>query len=40
MTDEALGLGVFGVPTWSSARRLYWGDDRLDEAAEAYRQAA
>jgi 2-hydroxychromene-2-carboxylate isomerase len=36
-TDEALGLGVFGVPTVAVEAQLYWGDDRLREAATAYR---
>jgi 2-hydroxychromene-2-carboxylate isomerase len=40
VTDEALALGVWGVPTVVLGKELYWGDDRLDEAAEAYRQAA
>jgi len=32
-TDEALALGVFGVPTVAVAGELFWGDDRLPEAA-------
>ncbi len=36
-TDEALALGVFGVPTILIGEQLFWGDDRLDEAAAAYR---
>jgi 2-hydroxychromene-2-carboxylate isomerase len=36
-TDEALALGVFGVPTVAVEAQLYWGDDRLREAATAYR---
>jgi 2-hydroxychromene-2-carboxylate isomerase len=36
-TDEALALGVFGVPTVAIEAELYWGDDRLPEAATAYR---
>jgi 2-hydroxychromene-2-carboxylate isomerase len=35
ITDEALGLGVFGVPTIAVGGELFWGDDRLDEAADA-----
>jgi 2-hydroxychromene-2-carboxylate isomerase len=31
--DEAVALGVFGVPTVVVGKRLFWGDDRLDEAA-------
>jgi 2-hydroxychromene-2-carboxylate isomerase len=36
-TDEALALGVFGVPTVVIGVELFWGDDRLDEAAAAHR---
>jgi 2-hydroxychromene-2-carboxylate isomerase len=36
-TDEALGLGVFGVPTIALGTELYWGDDRLEEAADEAR---
>ncbi len=31
-TDEAVRLGVIGVPTVAVGARLFWGDDRLDEA--------
>jgi 2-hydroxychromene-2-carboxylate isomerase len=34
--EEALAAGVFGVPTVVVDDELYWGDDRLIEAAEAY----
>lgn len=34
-TDEALGKGVTGVPTVAIGERLFWGDDRLEEAAAA-----
>lgn len=34
-TDEAIELGVIGIPTVAVAGRLYWGDDRLEEAAGA-----
>ncbi len=34
-TDEALALGVFGVPTVIVDGRPFWGDDRLAEAASA-----
>jgi 2-hydroxychromene-2-carboxylate isomerase len=30
--DEAVSLGVFGVPTVVTGGQLFWGDDRLDEA--------
>jgi 2-hydroxychromene-2-carboxylate isomerase len=32
-TDAAHALGVFGVPTIAVDGELFWGDDRLDEAA-------
>jgi len=32
-TDDAVARGVTGVPTLIVGGRLYWGDDRLDEAA-------
>jgi 2-hydroxychromene-2-carboxylate isomerase len=31
-TDAALELGVTGVPTVAVGDRLFWGDDRLEEA--------
>jgi len=34
-TDEALARGVAGVPTVAVGERLFWGDDRLEEAAAA-----
>lgn len=36
-TDEALGRGVFGVPTVAVGGELFWGDDRLEDAARAAR---
>ncbi len=36
-TEQALTLGVVGVPTVAIDTRLFWGDDRLEEAAAAYR---
>jgi 2-hydroxychromene-2-carboxylate isomerase len=35
--DEAVALGVFGVPTVVVGGQLFWGDDRLDEAAAQVR---
>jgi 2-hydroxychromene-2-carboxylate isomerase len=35
ITDEALQLGVFGVPTIAIGDELYWGDDHLQRAADA-----
>jgi 2-hydroxychromene-2-carboxylate isomerase len=32
-TDEAIALGVQGVPTVAIGDKLFWGDDRLEEAA-------
>jgi 2-hydroxychromene-2-carboxylate isomerase len=37
VNDEALAAGVFGVPTVLVGDELFWGDDRLEDAAEAYR---
>jgi 2-hydroxychromene-2-carboxylate isomerase len=32
-TDAALAAGVQGVPTVAVGERLFWGDDRLEDAA-------
>lgn len=32
-TDEAIAAGAFGVPTVTVTDTLFWGDDRLAEAA-------
>jgi 2-hydroxychromene-2-carboxylate isomerase len=37
VTDEALAAGVFGVPTVLLAKTQFWGDDRLEDAAAAFR---
>jgi 2-hydroxychromene-2-carboxylate isomerase len=34
-TDEAIAHGVQGVPTVRVGDQLFWGDDRLEEAAAA-----
>ena len=34
-TDAALDRGVTGVPTVAIGEELFWGDDRLEEAAAA-----
>ena len=34
-TDEAAARGVIGVPTVAVGDELFWGDDRLEEAAAA-----
>jgi 2-hydroxychromene-2-carboxylate isomerase len=39
-TDAAFALGVLGVPTVAVAGELFWGDDRLEEAAVAAAQDA
>jgi len=38
-TDEAYERGVFGVPTVSIGDELFWGDDRLEDAAATLRSA-
>jgi 2-hydroxychromene-2-carboxylate isomerase len=38
-TDAAHALGAFGVPTISVAGELFWGDDRLEDAAVLLRLA-
>jgi len=37
-TDAAHELGVFGVPTIAVDGELFWGDDRLQNAADALEQ--
>ena len=39
-TERAHDLGVFGVPTAAVGEDLFWGDDRLEDAARALREAA
>jgi 2-hydroxychromene-2-carboxylate isomerase len=34
-TEEALGRGVVGVPSLAIGEQVFWGDDRLSEAARA-----
>jgi len=34
-TDEAADLGVFGVPSVVVEDEVFWGDDRLEDAADA-----
>jgi 2-hydroxychromene-2-carboxylate isomerase len=34
-TEQALASGVIGIPTVAIGDALFWGDDRLDEAAAA-----
>lgn len=35
VTERALEVGVEGIPTVAVGDRLFWGDDRLEEAVEA-----
>ena len=37
--EEAVAAGVFGVPTVILSGELFWGDDRLQEAADAHDRA-
>jgi 2-hydroxychromene-2-carboxylate isomerase len=39
-TDAAYALGVFGVPTVAVEGELFWGDDRLVDAAHRLERAA
>jgi 2-hydroxychromene-2-carboxylate isomerase len=39
-TEAAIDIGVFGVPTVQVGDELFWGDDRLPEAAAAIEVAA
>ncbi len=34
-TEAAGARGVFGVPTVAVGEELFWGDDRLEDAATA-----
>jgi 2-hydroxychromene-2-carboxylate isomerase len=36
-TDAARELGIFGSPTFTIGRELFWGDDRLDDAIAWHR---
>jgi 2-hydroxychromene-2-carboxylate isomerase len=38
-TESAIALGVRGVPTILVGAQPFWGDDRLEDAAEALRRA-
>jgi 2-hydroxychromene-2-carboxylate isomerase len=39
-TEDAHALGVFGVPTVAIDDELFWGDDRLEDAAARQRSAS
>jgi 2-hydroxychromene-2-carboxylate isomerase len=34
-TERTIARGVFGVPTFAVGEQLFWGDDRLEDAAAA-----
>ena len=36
-TEHVIARGVFGVPTFAVGEQLFWGDDRLEDAAAAQR---
>ena len=36
-TDEAIARGVIGVPSIVVGEQVFWGDDKLEEAAQAIR---
>ncbi len=36
-TDAAIGLGIFGAPTFVAGQELFWGNDRLEEALAWYK---
>jgi 2-hydroxychromene-2-carboxylate isomerase len=36
-TEHARRLGIFGSPTFSVGRELFWGDDRLEDAVSWYK---
>jgi 2-hydroxychromene-2-carboxylate isomerase len=36
-TNAAREMGIFGSPTFSVGRELFWGDDRLNDAISWYR---
>lgn len=38
-TEGAVELGIFGVPTVVVGDEMFWGDDRLEDAARAARSA-
>lgn len=33
-TDEAVSIGIFGAPSFTIGKELFWGDDRLEAAIE------
>lgn len=39
-TEEAMALGVFGAPSFTTGGELFWGDDRLEDALDCARSVA
>ena len=39
-TEEAKALGVFGSPTFAVDGELFWGDDRLEDAIDWFKERA
>jgi 2-hydroxychromene-2-carboxylate isomerase len=33
-TAAALDMGIFGVPSFTKGKEIFWGDDRLEDALE------
>ncbi|HEX9665685.1 MAG TPA: DsbA family protein, partial [Thermodesulfobacteriota bacterium] len=33
-TEEAIGLGIFGAPSFVVGNELFWGNDRLEDAID------
>jgi 2-hydroxychromene-2-carboxylate isomerase len=40
VTEEAVGRGVFGAPTFFVGKEMFFGQDRLDFVEEEVRRAA
>jgi 2-hydroxychromene-2-carboxylate isomerase len=37
-TEEAVSLGIFGAPTFLVGTELFWGNDRLEDALDWYKE--
>jgi 2-hydroxychromene-2-carboxylate isomerase len=37
-TEEAMALGIFGAPSFTTAGELFWGNDRLEQALTAAKE--
>jgi 2-hydroxychromene-2-carboxylate isomerase len=33
-TERAVGLGIFGAPTFMVGDEMFWGNDRLEQALD------